>query len=220
MYEEDLSDVIELLHKKTPYQELVGLVKSWRQEPMRKRLLRIANQAQSIANRLEKGNVHVKISDNRVRLPQDKWSPFWSVIGHVIRNAIDHGLEPKEERLASGKPEHGTLELMTEFDEHNLVIQVRDDGKGIDWDKLKDKAMEKGRDLGENVDLVQALFEDGVSTKDHATIYSGRGVGMSAVKQLCDRMGGRIEVVSSPGEGTCFEFKFPLDKMDDWKLSA
>ncbi len=88
---------------------------------------------------------------------------------------------------------------------------MEDDGRGIDWKKLADKARAAGLPTNTRADLVEALFRDGVSTRDEATEISGRGVGMSAVREACESSGGKVRVQSEPGEGARFQFSWPRE---------
>lgn len=128
---------------------------------------------------------------------------------HLVRNAVDHGLESSAERLQAGKSPAGSLLLRTVVRSDEFVVEIEDDGRGIDWRKLKERALRAGLPTESRTDLVDALFADGISTKDGVTDVSGRGVGMSAVRTACLRSGGRVRVFSEPGEGTRFQFTWP-----------
>jgi two-component system chemotaxis sensor kinase CheA len=122
-------------------------------------------------------------------------------------------LEQPEERGRAGKPSSGTVTLSTVVEGHEFVIRVRDDGKGIDWDRLRDRAAALGLPVKTRADLERALFADGVSTADEVTGLSGRGVGMGAVQAACVDRGGTLVVDSIPGGGTTLEFRFPVAEM-------
>lgn len=133
---------------------------------------------------------------------------------HLIRNAVDHGIEPEAERLAAGKPPSGTVGISAYRQGGRFVIEVRDDGRGLDPARLRAKAVEKGLvpdgsalTEKESIDLI---FMAGFSTKVVATEVSGRGVGMDVVKTNIEFLKGEIEVDSVPGQGTCFRLKLPL----------
>jgi two-component system chemotaxis sensor kinase CheA len=190
-------------------QALLELVRSWRLEPIHRRFERIATQARDIARRLGRGDIAVAIEGQSLRTERERWLPFWRVFGHVVRNAIDHGLEPPEERAAAGKPAAGRLTLRALADEERTVIEIEDDGRGVDWPRVAALARARGLACGEQRDLVAALFADGLTTRDESTTSSGRGVGLSAVRAACVAMGGEIDVESRPGGGTTFRFSFP-----------
>jgi two-component system chemotaxis sensor kinase CheA len=133
---------------------------------------------------------------------------------HMVRNAIDHGLESTEQRRAAGKPEVGALTLAARHEGGQIVVEVRDDGRGLDPAKLIARARERGL-IGQNEALTDAqafqlIFLPGFSTAAQVTDLSGRGVGMDVVRTNVERVRGRIEVESRIGEGTTFRIRLPL----------
>ena len=146
-------------------------------------------------------------------MPREGLSAFWSTFVHVVRNAVDHGLEPPEERRAAGKSENGLVTLSTRLEKSLVAIRVADDGRGIDWNQVSERARAKGLPNETRHDLEEAIFSDGVSTRDAATETSGRGVGLSAVRAVVAEMGGSIEIQSAQGRGTEFTFLFPILKL-------
>lgn len=133
---------------------------------------------------------------------------------HLLRNAVDHGVETPEIRAAAGKSPGGTISLRSFHAGGNVVIQVEDDGKGIDTAKVRAKAVERGLiraddELSER-ELHELIFHPGFSTNDVATDISGRGVGTDVVKRNITALGGRVEVASTPGKGSVFTIKLPL----------
>jgi len=135
---------------------------------------------------------------------------------HMIRNSVDHGIEPPEERKKLGKPEEGTVWLRAYNEGNMIVIEIKDDGRGMDPEKLKQKAIEKGiitPQEAENMSDKEAfmlIFKPGFSTAAKITNVSGRGVGMDVVKTNIEKLNGIIEVDSVPGKGTTFKLKIPL----------
>ena len=182
----------------------------WDLEPLEARYLRIAEQARELATRLGKAPVRVEIDPGGIRTHTETWAAFWSAFVHAVRNAIDHGLETREDRAAQGKG-IGTLSLRTYFSDSSLVIDFSDDGKGIAWERVREKAQAAGLPSESREDLVAALFRDGISTKERADELSGRGVGMAALAQACAAMGGTIQVESEAGRGTMWRFSFPRE---------
>ncbi|PIQ28351.1 hypothetical protein COW36_04040 [bacterium (Candidatus Blackallbacteria) CG17_big_fil_post_rev_8_21_14_2_50_48_46] len=134
---------------------------------------------------------------------------------HMIRNAADHGLEKPEERLRRGKPAKGLIALQASYENDVLRVDVRDDGKGIDTDKLRYKAVERGivsEQSALQMSQEQALrlvFAPGLSTQDTATDISGRGVGMDAVRTQIESLGGEIRIQSTRGQGTTYSIRIP-----------
>ena len=135
---------------------------------------------------------------------------------HLLRNAADHGLESNEERKALGKPEVGSVWLDAYQDGNNVVIEVRDNGKGIDTEKVKNKAIEKGTITPEQAetmtkkDIIDLLFRPSFSTAEKITDVSGRGVGLDVVKTKIEKLGGDIECKTTLGEGSNFIIRLPL----------
>lgn len=135
---------------------------------------------------------------------------------HLIRNSIDHGIERTEERIASGKPPEGRIFLRAYYEGDNVVIEVEDDGRGIDVEKIKRKALQKGiisydqLDTMSEKDFINLIFIPGFSSKDEATELSGRGVGMDVVKGKIVELKGTLDVQTSLGEGTKITMKLPL----------
>ncbi len=135
---------------------------------------------------------------------------------HMIRNAVDHGIETPEERVKNGKPEEGTVWLKAYNEGNMIVIEIKDDGHGMDPEKLKQKAIEKGiitPGEAENISDKEAfmlIFKPGFSTAAKVTNVSGRGVGMDVVKTNIEKLNGIIEVDSIKGKGSTFKLKIPL----------
>jgi len=135
---------------------------------------------------------------------------------HLVRNSLDHALEPPAERKAAGKPATGVLELSARQAGGNVIITVRDDGRGIDPDRVARKAVERGliaADEAESVDMARAielLFAPGFSTAEQTSDISGRGVGMDAVRSTLRGLGGNVVMTSEPGVGTTVQVRLPL----------
>lgn len=133
---------------------------------------------------------------------------------HAVRNAIDHGLEHSAERIALGKPEFGTLALNAYREAGEVIIEVRDDGAGLDREKILRRAAERGlihHDRGlADAEVYALLFEPGFSTADTITSISGRGVGLDVVRRSIEALRGRIEIESPEGAGTILRFRLPL----------
>ncbi|ANA39248.1 MULTISPECIES: chemotaxis protein CheA [Geobacter] len=135
---------------------------------------------------------------------------------HLIRNAMDHGLETPDERVAAGKPRKGTLILSAAHEGNQIVISIKDDGRGVDTDKVARKAKEKGLVTDEQLaamgqrELLDLIFLPGFSTKENATDLSGRGVGMDVVRTNIKKLNGIIDIRSELGRGSEFILKLPL----------
>ena len=133
---------------------------------------------------------------------------------HCVRNSVDHGIESPEEREAAGKPVNGTVMLKARNEGNMIVIEVSDDGKGIDVDKVKAKAINNGlihpsKNLSD-VEAFNLIFEPGFSTAKEVTNISGRGVGLDVVRKQIEKLNGNVAVYSEPGSGSVFTIKLPL----------
>ena len=129
---------------------------------------------------------------------------------------VDHGIETEDERIEKAKPQRGQIKVHFKNNGDTFIIQMADDGGGIDSERVKDKVLEKGLKSEEDLqnlkesDLVDMIFLPGFSTKEEVTDVSGRGVGMDAVREEVERLGGTISVSSKIDEGTNFTIKLPV----------
>ena len=132
---------------------------------------------------------------------------------HLVRNCVDHGVEPSAERLAAGKTAHGTLTLKAAHQGSQIVIDVIDDGRGLSRDRIIAKARRNGlaiADHAPDAEVHQLIFAPGFSTAEQVTDISGRGVGMDVVKRNIEALGGQVELASQSGEGTRVTIRLPL----------
>lgn len=187
--------------------EATAALTSWYDDPAERHLQRLGDAARAIVAKLGKGDLRVVV-DSTVRLPR-RFDAVWSVLSHLVRNAADHGLESVNERVAAGKTDEPTLTLSARCVGNEAVIAIADNGRGINWSAVRASAQKKGLPSANERDLVDALFSDGMSTAQSLSSLSGRGVGLSAVKDAVVALGGRIEIASEPGRGTTFSLHFP-----------
>jgi len=192
-----------------PHLALMRRVRSLRLESAANRFRHFQEQVRRIAERLEKPGVHVEVADGGVRLDARRWAGFWGSFIHAVRNAVDHGIETPEVRVAAGKPAEGRVALRAYEESDRIVVEIADDGRGIDWDALADRARALGLPAQTHEDLRAALFAEGVSTAASVTEVSGRGIGMGALLEGTRALGGDVAVHSVPGEGTTLRFTFP-----------
>jgi two-component system chemotaxis sensor kinase CheA len=135
---------------------------------------------------------------------------------HIVRNAVDHGIESSEDRIAAGKGARGTIFLNAYHQGTQVVIEVRDDGRGLDLDRIRKHAINKGLLKPEEAarlldsEVTNLIFEPGFSTASEVTEVSGRGVGMDVVRTVLDRLKGTVQVISQPGKGTTIQLRVPL----------
>jgi two-component system chemotaxis sensor kinase CheA len=208
----DYEAILENLRSGVDAAIVARMMESWRLEPTGKRLMRIENQIKGIAERMSKGNVSVSIESNDLRFNSERYAPFWSAFIHVLRNAVDHGIEDREERRKRGKPEQSSIRVATAMNGDRFVVAIEDDGPGVDWVRLRTKAGELGIAASAFDEPVKLIRLPGVSSKDAVTELSGRGMGMSAVADACEALGGKMEVKSQRGVGTRIEFAFPRNQ--------
>ena len=206
----ELDEVLRALRGAVPA-AIWDRMADWRLEPAERPLTRLAEYARSLAQRLGRGELDLVVESNGLRLDPHHWSGLWSELVHVVRNAVDHGLERVEDRSAAQKPARPRLRLATKAVGDQLIIEIEDDGRGIDWAAVRRAAGAKGLPTQTIDDLTNALLSASVTTRDVVTTTSGRGVGLSAVRQRVDALGGHIKLATAPGQGTLFQLSFPLD---------
>ena len=158
--------------------------------------------------------VELRMEGEHTELDKTVLEKIGDPLVHLVRNSLDHGLEMPEDRVAAGKPEEGILELNAYHEGGNIVIEVRDDGAGINQDKVLAKARENGL-VGADEQLSEdkinnLIFMPGFSTADAVSDLSGRGVGMDVVRRNIADLGGDVSVHSKPGEGSVFTIRLPL----------
>ena len=159
-------------------------------------------------------SIRLQMSGIETELDKNLTEQITDPLKHLIRNSADHGLESPEQRRADGKPETGTIWLKAYQREGRIVIEVSDDGRGIDREKLLQEAVERGLcEPGAPISPAQVysfMFQAGFSTASQVTELSGRGVGLDVVRQNIESLQGSVEVESTVGKGTTFRIKLPL----------
>jgi len=206
----DLNAILEAVQSGRSRDDIGVLLDRLRTEPIEVRFQRLAEQARALARRLGRTEPAVIMEPNGVRLPREGYGALFGSFIHLIRNAVDHGLEAGEERLAAKKSDRGHLYFRAQVEGGFCVIEIQDDGRGIDWEQVKHKAGRFGLPHSNRAELTEALFTDGLSTRDEASATSGRGAGMGAVREACHAMGGKIELSSEHGHGTTVRVRVPL----------
>jgi len=193
--------------------ELQHTAMSLRMIPIKPTFQKMERLARDLARDFGK-KVHFETSGEETELDRTVVEEIADPLVHMVRNALDHGLEGTEERARIGKPETGSLRLKAYHQGSNLVIELQDDGRGIDPDRILRKAVEKGL-VAPNASLVREqildlIFAPGFSTAEKVTSVSGRGVGMDVVKRNIEKLRGKIEITSEVGRGSTFKVKLPL----------
>ena len=158
--------------------------------------------------------VHLEIAGAETELDKSVVERITDPLMHLIRNAMDHGIETCEQRLAAGKPATGTLRIAASHDAGGILISISDDGRGIDRERVLNRARERGLVspgiTPSDGDLLALIFEPGFSTAEQVTNLSGRGVGMDVVRRNVESLRGRIDLSSTQGKGTTIEVRLPL----------
>jgi|GEM_PF-808364 len=207
--ETEYAALLSRLYESGGQTEVLSELLSWQLEPVSRPFERLGEQAKALAKRFGKGDLRVEVQSDGIRLDPDTWHPFFSELAHLVRNAIDHGIERPEERRALAKPESGTLTFKARATPNTLTFEFGDDGRGIDWPAISEKAVALGLPHGTSEELLQALLHEGLSTREQVTETSGRGIGMVALKRRIDAMGGQLRVHTVKGCGTNWIVTFP-----------
>ena len=192
--------------------DLQEAVMSIRMIPMSLVFNRFPRMLRDLAAKLNKKVEMVQIGES-TELDKGLVEKITDPLTHLVRNSCDHGIEMPAERLAKGKPEHGTITLRASHQGGSIVIEVRDDGKGLNRGKLIEKARERGIDAPDSMpdaDVWSLIFAPGFSTAEVVTDVSGRGVGMDVVKKNISSLGGTVEIDSAEGYGMTVRVRLPL----------
>lgn len=211
--ESGFNEQIEYLERITT--NLHQSVMKTRMVPIENVVSRFPRMIRDISKKLDK-KMELYMSGEETELDRTVIDEIGDPLMHMLRNAADHGLESNEERIKAGKPEVGSIFLNAYQDGNNVVIEVRDDGKGVDVEKVKKKAVEKGTITAEQAatmsdkEAVDLLFRPSFSTAEKVSDLSGRGVGLDVVKSKIEALGGDVEAKTVLGEGTTFIVRLPL----------
>ncbi len=195
---------------------LIPYIKEFRYKLFSDYLKMYIKLVEKISESLEKPTYPLEIKGDKILVEPKFYNPFIKSLVHVFRNAIDHGIETIDERIELGKDEIAKIECKVLREMNKIHLIISDDGRGIDVEKLKTKAIEKGLFSKEELDEVEVdeilnfIFEDDFSTKDEISEISGRGVGLSATKYELEKIGGFVKVESKINMGTIFHFYLPI----------
>ena len=188
-------------------------VMSIRMVPLKSTFQKMARLVRDVSTKAGK-KVRLEVSGEETELDKTVIEEIGDPLVHLIRNSIDHGIEPQDERISKGKPAEGLVRLNAFHKGGNIVIEIEDDGKGLCKDRLLKKAIEKGV-VEENASLsdqqiYNLIFAAGFSTAEKITDISGRGVGMDVVKKNVERLRGKVDISTVEGKGTKISIKLPL----------
>jgi len=192
--------------------DLQEAVMSIRMIPMSMVFNRFPRMLRDLAAKLDK-KVELVTQGEATELDKSLVEKITDPLTHLVRNSCDHGIELPADRLAKGKPEHGTITLVASHQGGSIVIEVRDDGRGLSRQKLLSKARERGIDAPDSLtdqEVYALIFAPGFSTADQVTDVSGRGVGMDVVKKNITSLGGTVEIDSAEGYGMSVKVRLPL----------
>ncbi|WP_163328271.1 chemotaxis protein CheA [Desulfurobacterium thermolithotrophum] len=195
--------------------DLQVAVMKLRMQPIKKIFSKFPRLVRDLARKLNK-KVQLIIEGEDTELDRSILDKLEDPLIHLVRNALDHGIEPPEERIEKGKPEIGTVKLFAYHEGDHIVVGIEDDGKGIDPEKVKQKAIEKGLITPEQAvqmsdkEAFELIFMPGFSTAEKISDVSGRGVGMDVVASTIHSLRGSIEIDSELGKGTTIILKLPL----------
>ena len=195
--------------------DLQVAVMKLRMQPIKKIFSKFPRLVRDLARKLNK-KVQLIIEGEDTELDRSILDKLEDPLIHLVRNALDHGIEPPEERIAKGKPEVGTVRLFAYHEGDHIIVGIQDDGRGIDPEKVKKKALEKGLITPEQAaqmsdkEAYELIFMPGFSTAEKVSDVSGRGVGMDVVASTIHSLRGSIEIESELGKGTTIILKLPL----------
>jgi two-component system, chemotaxis family, sensor kinase CheA len=193
--------------------DLQDLSTSMRMVPLKPAFLKVSRVVRDVSRRSGK-QVEFVQQGEETEIDRSMVDILADPLIHMVRNSVDHGIESAAERRAAGKPESGTVRLRAYQASGRVVVEISDDGKGLDRDRILAKARERRLVEGDrnlsDAEVFALIFEPGFSTAEQVTDISGRGVGMDVVRRSVDSLRGRIEVTSEPGKGTTFSIQLPL----------
>ena len=193
--------------------ELQRTSTSLRMVPIKQTFQRMSRLVRDLSRKVGK-SIGIVMEGEDTDIDKNMVDEIYNPLVHMVRNAVDHGIESREERIKSGKPEKGLIQLKAYHRGGSIVIEISDDGKGLDKDKILKKAIENGvinssQGLSDQ-EIYKLIFHPGLSTAKEVTDVSGRGVGMDVVKQAVEKLSGKIEINSVYGKGTSIMTFFPL----------
>ena len=205
--------VRKVTHADKIVRELQDLSVSLRMVPLKTTFQKMARLVRDTARKANK-EVELITEGEDTEIDRTMVDIIGDPLVHMIRNAVDHGIEPPKARQATDKPRQGTVRLSAYHAGGNVVVELQDDGKGLDRERILKKAIEKGVIAADAVlsdhETLNLIFAPGFSTAEQVTDLSGRGVGMDVVKRNVESVRGRIDVSSEPGRGSIFQIRLPL----------
>ena len=209
----EVAEAISQLNRVTT--DLQTAVIKTRMQPIKKVLGKFPRMVRDLSRKLGK-NIRLELAGEETELDKSVIEEIGDPLVHIIRNSIDHGVEMPDERVASGKDSEGVVRISAYQEGNSIVIEIVDDGRGIDVEKVKRKAVEKGIITEadclrmQDPEAVNLIFMPGFSTADKVTDVSGRGVGMDVVRTNISKINGSVEISTQKGAGSTFTIRLPL----------
>jgi CheY-specific phosphatase CheX/two-component sensor histidine kinase len=192
-------------------------IRKLRQKPFKEVLNGMPDYAQKLADKLDKMMNPVEIDADKILVDLDRYQGFSKALIHVFRNIVDHGLETPDERLELDKPEYCNVRCEIKLVDSMIYLTISDDGRGFDFKKIRQRLISRGL-LTEEIacgladsETVKLMIDNHISTKDDITYTSGRGLGLSAVKEETEKLGGTFKIDADSGNGTRYLFKLPYE---------
>lgn len=195
--------------------ELQGEVMKTRMQPIGNVLETFQRVVRDLAKDLNK-KIVLNLQGKETELDKTLLEAIKDPLTHIVRNSADHGIETPDVRIAAGKPEHGTILIKSYHEGGQVIVEIIDDGKGLNRDKILERAIDRGLvspEIAKNIsdrDVFNFIFHPGFSTAEKVTTVSGRGVGMDVVKTNIEKIGGVVELLSTEGKGATTRLKIPL----------
>ncbi len=209
----EVAEAISQLNRVTT--DLQTAVIKTRMQPIKKVLGKFPRMVRDLSRKMGK-TIRLELAGEETELDKSVIEEIGDPLVHIIRNSIDHGIEPPEDRMAQGKNPEGVVKVSAYQEGNSIVIEISDDGRGIDVEKVKRKAVEKGILTEADVqrmseaDAVNIIFLPGFTTAENVTDVSGRGVGMDVVRTNINKINGSVDIVTQKGAGSTFNIRLPL----------
>ncbi|MFH0975971.1 MAG: ATP-binding protein [Spirochaetota bacterium] len=207
-----------------PNPALTNAMDEHRKKPLPDLFAKIPKMAEEIAKRLGKRIAPVRIIGGNINVVPDDFEELIESFSHIIRNSIDHGIDHPPERKKHGKPLTGSIKIEIENNNKKITFHFSDDGKGIQFKKIAERAKQLGfikdKSKPTESELLSYIFRDNFSTSPTVSHISGRGVGLAAVRHAVKKMDGHIKVKTSPNKGTIFSITIPINQMEQEEMTA
>ncbi len=196
---------------------IITELRKLRQKPFKNILKGLPEYAQGLAVRMGKQLDPVKMTSEEILVDPDRYQDFAKALIHIFRNMLDHGLESPEERIEAGKSEYGSISIDIRLEGSHICLAMADDGRGFDYDSLRQVIIQRellSQELACSMSddkILEFVISNHISTRTSADYISGRGMGLSSMKEETEKLGGIMTITAEQGKGTCFLFRLPQD---------